>query len=174
MISVISGTNRPHNTTLKIAQHYFNVLKKRDQEVSLLSILDLPHDFAFNNDVYGERNADFSKTIREHIVPAEKLVIVSPEYNGSFPGVLKSFIDGIWPENLKGKKAALVGVASGRAGNLRGMEHMTGILHYLSVHVLPMKLAISKVDKIINDEGELTDEKVLGFIERQVDALIDF
>ena len=54
-----------------------------------------------------------------------------------------------------GKKALLTGVSTGRAGNLRGMEHLTGILHYMRVIVHPNKFPISVVDRLFNDQRRL-------------------
>ena len=80
-------------------------------------------------------------------------------------------MDAIHPDLNRGKKVALAGVASGRAGNLRGMDHLTGILNYLGMHVHPNKLPISSVLTLMNSEGELVEENTLKVIEKQ---LVDF
>ena len=90
---------------------------------------------------------------KKWLLPAEKYIFISPEYNGSIPGVLKCLIDvsdvkKVW----KGKKALLTGVSTGRAGNLRGMDHLTGIMHYVGTVVHPNKLPISIVDTLFNEE----------------------
>ena len=64
-------------------------------------------------------------------------------------------------EQFKGKKAALVGLSSGRAGNLRGLDHLTGILHYLDIPVMPKRVNIIHVESQMNDEGRLEDEKTI-------------
>jgi chromate reductase, NAD(P)H dehydrogenase (quinone) len=104
-----------------------------------------------------------------------KFIFVSPEYNGSIPGVLKSLFDNSdiarcwW-----GKKALLTGVSTGRAGNLRGMEHLTGILHYLKVVVHPNKLPISVVNVLLNLDGSIKDESTLKAIDQQLNEFIAF
>src|SRR5690606_34211196 len=122
MILVISGTSRKDSKTLLVAQHYFRLFKAAQQEVELLSLLSL--------NVW-ERNSEFLEMENKLLIPAEKIVFVMPEYNGSFPGALKSMLDN---SDIKKcywhKKALLVGLADGRGGNLRGIEHMTNILHY--------------------------------------------
>ena len=69
------------------------------------------------------------------------------------------FIDALsvrkYEETFSGKVAALIGIASGRAGNLRGMEHLTGVLNFLKMHVYPDKLPISGIKEIIDNSGEL-------------------
>ena len=108
-------------------------------------------------------------------VEADALLIATPEYNGSIPGVLKVMLDiSDYKKTWWGKKALLTGVATGRSGNLRGMEHLTGILHYLRVNVHPNKLPISSVDKLLNGEGLLHDAGTLQAIDVQLDEFIQF
>lgn len=98
-----------------------------------------------------------------------------PEYNASFPGILKVMMDN---SNIKKcwwyKKAMLVGVSDGRAGNLRGIEHMTSILHYMKVHVLYNKVLLSKVNDEIDANGNLKNTATARLIEQQIDEFINF
>ncbi len=59
--------------------------------------------------------------------------------------------------SFKGKKAALVGIADGRAGNLRGMDHLTGILHHVGTTVMPATLPISSLKTLLTPEGKIND-----------------
>lgn len=160
MITIISGTNRPDSYTEAVALHYSSVLEQLGLECQLLYLKDLPHSFAFD-DLYGKRTEAMQSIISQFIEPVHKFVFVMPEYNGSFPGVLKTFIDAVPPKLWKDKKAAIVGVSSGRAGNLRGQEHLTGILHYLKLHVHYNKPKISGVDHLMDGSKKLTDESTL-------------
>jgi NAD(P)H-dependent FMN reductase len=72
-----------------------------------------------------------------------------------------------------GKKALLTGVSTGRAGNLRGMEHLTGILHYMKVVVHPNKLPISIVDKLMSEDGDLVDAATLAAIREQLSEFME-
>ena len=111
---------------------------------------------------------------KDWLLPAEKFIFISPEYNGSIPGVLKCLIDvtdiyKVW----KGKKALLSGVSKGRAGNLRGMDHLTGILHYMGAIVHPNKLPISVVHTLFDKEMTVNSE-TLRVIGEQLGEFIDF
>src|SRR5690606_37889552 len=126
MISIISGTNRNDSMTLRVAQLYHKMFSDKTDNVHLLSLE--------GKNVW-ERSADLLQIEQDLLIPSEKFVFVMPEYNGSFPGILKLMMDN---SDIKKcwwyKKIMMVGVADGRAGNLRGMEHMTNILHYLRMH----------------------------------------
>jgi NAD(P)H-dependent FMN reductase len=72
------------------------------------------------------------------------------------------------------KKAMLTGISSGRAGNLRGLDHLTGTLNYLKVAVLPNRLPVSMIDKLIDAEGNLTDASTIAALSAQVDEFLGF
>ena len=166
MYTVISGTNRTGSATIKIAEHYLRLLEEKGEKAFLVSLVNLE---------VSNRNKAIKDLEQTILIPSTKFIFVSPEYNGSIPGVLKSLIDHSDIEQVWwGKKALLTGVSTGRAGNLRGMEHLTGILHYLKVVVHPNKLPISVVNKLLNVEGKLVEEGTLRAIRQQLDEFINF
>jgi chromate reductase, NAD(P)H dehydrogenase (quinone) len=166
MYTIISGTNRHESNTLKIAGVYRQLLLEKGLDAYLLSLEGLN---------VLERNPVFTEIERELLIPATKFIFISPEYNGSIPGVLKAMFDisdiqKVW----WGKKALLTGVSTGRAGNLRGMEHLTGILNYMKVTVHHNKLPISIVDTLLDGEGHINDKRTLDNIRVQLDEFIQF
>jgi NAD(P)H-dependent FMN reductase len=115
---IISGTNRKHSNSLKVAKFYQKELMKRGEEFEILSLEDLPSDIIVT-DLYGKRSEAFAE-IQEKVSAAKVFVFIIPEYNGSYPGVLKVFIDACaFPASFFHKKAALVGVATGKYGHVR-------------------------------------------------------
>jgi chromate reductase, NAD(P)H dehydrogenase (quinone) len=181
MITVFSGTNRNNSATSNVAKQVFDFfLDNTDEEVKLFSLEDLPDDI-LHVDMYGSENqsSGLAKIQDEYLIKANKLYFVIPEYNGSFPGVLKLFLDACSIRAYKdsfhgGKKAALMGVSSGRAGNLRGLEHFTGVLNYLHITVMPPHQPISNIEKIVNSEGFVQDADNLKAMENHVKKFIQF
>ena len=165
MYLIISGTNRKDSFTLRIAKLYQSLLKKKNIEAPVLSLVGLD---------LMDRNPSVLKLEKKWLLPSDKYIFICPEYNGSFPGVLKCLIDAsdvkkVW----KGKKALLTGVSKGRAGNLRGMDHLTGILHYIGTVVHPNKLPISIVDTLFK-EDEMAHQETIRVINQQLDEFIGF
>ncbi|MEI8278430.1 MAG: NAD(P)H-dependent oxidoreductase [Bacteroidota bacterium] len=166
MITIISGTNRKESMTLRVAQVYLQLMKAKGADVQLLSLEDL--------NVW-ERGQQLLAAEQQYLIPAEKFVFVMPEYNGSIPGILKLLMDNsdiqkCWWH----KKAMLVGVADGRAGNLRGLDHMTNILHYLKVHVLYNKIPLSRINSEIDKDGNLLHAATTKAIEEQIAEFLQF
>ena len=174
MITIICGTNRPSNETQKFVSTYKNLLLSKNQEVKELFLEKIPKDFAFNNSIYNEDSPVLDEIINNYIEPASKIVVISPEYNGSFPGILKAFIDCVPPILFKEKAIALVGIGAGLGGNLRGNDHLTGIFNYLKAFVIPIKVQISKIWSVTDEYGVLNDDKTIEALEEQIDLLIRF
>jgi len=173
MITIISSTNRPGSSTLKVAKYYQNRLREKGVEAGLLSLSQLPPNL-IETDLYGKRSAAF-EPIQEIVTKTQKFIFVIPEYNGSFPGVLKTFIDACsFPESFYEKKAALVGISSGKYGNIRGIDHFTGVCHYLNLHVMPLKLHIANIKSEFEANHNLFKEDTIRFTDEQMDKFILF
>ena len=122
-----------------------------------------------------ERNEAFIKTEADILKTAERFIFILPEYNGSYPGILKMMIDNSDVPNVWWhKKVLLTGVSSGRAGNLRGMEHITGSLLHMKMLVHPNRLPISVVHTVMDANDRFTDEPVIRSIKTQLEEFLSF
>jgi NAD(P)H-dependent FMN reductase len=165
MISIISGTNRKNSKTSIIATWFYEKLTHEGIECKLIDLSDIDFNY-FNDHLYNNssQHTVISDVQQDFLIPSRHWLVVSPEYNGSFPGVLKLFLDALsvndYKKTFSGKRVSLIGVASGRAGNFRGMEHLTGIFNYLNMIVMPNKLPISSVEKVIDEKGIIDENTV--------------
>ena len=173
MITIISSTNRPGSSTLKVARYYQKKLTEKGAETQVLSLEQLPPNI-LTTDLYGKRSPEF-QVIQDIVDATDKFIFVIPEYNGSFPGALKVFIDACtFHYSFYDKKAALVGVSSGKYGNIRGIDHFTGVCHYVHLNIMPLKLHIANIKTEINEEGNLFKEDTVKFTNEQMDKFIRF
>jgi Predicted flavoprotein len=174
MICVIACTNRPNSYSLKISEYYIELLKKEGVTCTLIDLNKLPESYLFSALYHNQGKDELFNSIKKTIAEAEKFVFVVPEYNGSFPGVLKAFIDGLdYPASFKNKKSALLGISSGVMGGSLALSHLTDILNYLGMHVLASKPRITRVEKTFVD-GEINDALVKDLISIQVKDLLNF
>lgn len=173
MITIVAATNRTGSYTLKLSVYYQKKLKEQGVDAGILNLLDLPNNL-LHTDLYGKRSAEFMP-IQDVVTATEKFLFVVPEYNGSFPGVLKVFIDACqFPDSFYGKKAALLGLSSGKYGNIRGIEHFTGVCHYINLHVMPLRLHIPHINKEFDENGDLFKEDTVKFTNQQIERFIAF
>lgn len=166
MITIISGSNRDDNNTKKVALEYQRILKEKNVPAQIFSLDEINSTL---------RNESFIKSENELLIPSERFIIIMPEYNGSYPGILKLMMDNtdikkVWWY----KKVLLTGVSTGRAGNLRGMEHLSGVLLHLRMQVHHNRLPISLVDKLMDNEDHFNDSSTLNAINIQLDEFLKF
>ena len=173
MTLIISATNRLNSNTLKVAKYYQKILKAKGTNASILSLTDLPENLIIS-DLYGKRSAEF-QNIQQLVSAADKFLFVIPEYNGSFPGVLKVFMDACdFPQSFYGKKAALVGISSGKYGNIRGVDHFTGVCNYMNMQVMPLKIHVTAVHKELNEDANFFNADTVKFCDEQAEKFIAF
>lgn len=178
MISIIAGTNRPNSRTSLISSYYSEVLNELEAKNQILDLQNLSSSFYHDNMYNGDHMPhDLVEIQEKYILPVPKMIIISPEYNGTFPGVLKIFMDAIlarkYKENFQGKQICLVGISAGKAGNLRGMEALTGALNYLGATVYPNKLPISSIETLLKDDV-LTHENTQKAISSQLQGFLKY
>lgn len=162
---VISATNRVGSYTERVARLYMKMLLEKGISANLLTLKNL--DLLTRNDQVKQVEEKFLK-------PSSKFIFIIPEYNASYPGILKLLFDNtdiqkVWYY----KKALLTGVATGRAGNIRGMDHFTDVLQYLRMTVHYNKLPISRINKLMDEKGNL-DDATIKAIANQLDEFITF
>ncbi len=171
---ILSATNRPESKSFEIAKVYQAEANTLEVDATLVSLEEL-NGMSITEAMYSEQGqADQVKVLQDkYFEPATHIVIIMPEYNGTFPGILKFFLDAISVRNYKstfgGKQVALVGVSSGRAGCLRGIDQLTNALNYLGISVSKNKIPISGVNSLFT--GGVFDAEVKALFAGQVKEL---
>lgn len=174
MITIISGTNRPRSNARVLSNIYARLLEQRGADSQIIDLIDLPTDFIFSALYHNAGKNDQYNTLNKLIEETNKFIFIVPEYNGSFPGVLKAFIDGLsFPGSFKDKKAALVGISTGSQGGALALSHLTDVLHYMGMHVLAAKPRLNYISKSLS-EGQLTNSLYENLLLEQIDTFIKF
>ena len=172
-ILIISGTNRPHANALRVARIVERNYAAIDEPCELFSLQDLPREM-FDPASYAHKPPGIV-ALQQRILAARGLHIVTPEYNGSFPGVLKYFIDMLkFPESFEHKPVAFVGEASGMWGGLRPVEQLQQIFSYRNAHILPQRVFIPGVRTKFDDSGKFTDVAIDEMLAKQCEKFAVF
>ena len=171
MIEIISGTDRPNSNTLKVAQLLLEDYRALKAEVQILNLAQLDFKDAIGG-TYGKTRGTFATAV-ERVNRADALVLVVPEYNGSFPGSLKLFID-YWsyPHSFENRPMAFVGVGL-RWGGLRPVEHLQQVMGYRNAYVFPHRVFLSNVKDTLK-EGKISDPLIKELLEVQSRDFLKF
>jgi NAD(P)H-dependent FMN reductase len=150
-IPVILGTVRKGRASENVAKFVFGEVKKRDRvETELIDLrdLNLPVDDA------GEqiKDAKFSATIER----ADGIIIVTPEYNHGYPGMLKHVLDSNLKEYVH-KAVGICGVSAGGFGGVRVIENLLPVLRELGLVTIFWDGNFSDAQKLFDETGNILD-----------------
>jgi len=165
-IPVILGTTRKGRMSRHAAQFIWEQVRKREGVITeLIDIaeLRLPVDDA------GEAIKDprFSEAMER----ADALIIVSPEYNHSFPGLLKHVLDSCLKEYIH-KPAGIVGVSAGIFGGARVIEHFQPVLRELGLVSIFWDVNFGSIHKVFDQSGRLMDDAYIRRTDKFLGELI--
>lgn len=142
-------------------------------EIETFELNDIP---AYNADIEAVGDPDAVRELKERIAAADALLIATPEYNGSIPGLLKNAID--WASRppgksvLRSKVVAVMGAAAGRSGTVRAQADLRQSLAVFACQVLQEPVvAVAKAYGRFDAQGDLKDETVREEVAALVVAL---
>ena len=165
-IPVILGTARMGRMSLHAARLVTEELSKRnDVETDLIDIAKLP--LPTNDAGEAIKHADFSSKMSK----ADALVIVSPEYNHGYPGLLKHVLDSCLKEYIH-KAVGIVGVSAGPFGGARVIQNLLPVMRELGLVTIFWDVNFSSVQKAFSADGHLLDESYIRRIDKFLKELI--
>ena len=161
-IPIILGTNRDGRQSELVARWVMAEMEKRDDvETQLIDI----RDFTLPEDGYGEYIKDQFTEYKETIERADGIVIVSPEYNHSFSGKLKSVLDILYGEYNR-KAVGIVSVSMGQWGGVRMTESIASVSLALGLVQIKESLQFTSVPNVFDEGGSMKEEFVEGYEKR--------
>lgn len=157
----ISGSLRPGSYTRRAVEL---ALAGAEEMGATIRLIDLRHyDLVF---------CDGSKTEEEHapdvlrlqneVRRAQGIILGTPEYHGSFSGVIKNAMDLMSFNEFEGKIVGLVGVSGGSLGAVNALNDMRRVARWVHAWVIPQQASIPQAWNCFDDEGRLEDEELAG------------
>jgi NAD(P)H-dependent FMN reductase len=173
-IVIIVGTNRPDSMSRKIAEYYQSILTHLDVSSIILDLVDLPDDFTVSALYANSGKNEGFNNMKLLLEQTDKFVFIVPEYNGSYPGVLKAFIDGLpYPNSFSNKKAALVGLSSNMQGAAIALSHLSDVFSYLGMNTLALRVKLAQIRSHFQD-SVMSNALYKELLEIQAGQLIHF
>src|SRR5437899_2777079 len=165
-IPVILGTIRQGRMSAHAAQFVAYQLSGRDTvETELIDIATLP--FSRTDEGQAIKDPTFSAKMNR----ADAMVIVAPEYNHGYPGLLKHVLDTLLSEYIH-KAVGIVGVSAGPFGGTRVIENLLPVLREIGLVTIFWDVNFSSVQKVFAEDGRLLDESYIRRIDKFLKELI--
>lgn len=175
-ILAIVGSLRKDSYNLQVARLTEDLIGDRF-DFKVLDYGDIPF---FNEDLEADL-PDSIKRVRREIEACQGIWFFSPEYNRSYSGVMKNLLD--WLSRpvkgekllLKGKPACISGASTGKFGTVTAQEKLVGLLSYMDMKVMNSpRLVLSNINKELGQDGRVDLNKSKKYLDRQIDAFIEF
>ena len=171
-IVVVCGTNREGALSRLLATEVAETYRQRDNTVDLLDMNELPTE-ALLPTAYKEQT-DNVKALVDRFLKSDGAVFVIPEYNGSYPGIVKLFVDMLpYPEGFDNRPCAFIGIAAGQFKSLRAVEHFQQVAGYRNAYSYPRRIFIGDSFKQFVD-GKLSDDELTKRLHGQADGFLEF
>lgn len=174
MIQILVATNRKDSRSNLLAENIKEKFKKTNVESEVMNLADISWD-ELNHNLYGADNMPPSmKPLVKKINDADGIYVVCPEYNGSFPGAVKTFID-YWeyPASFEKRPVCFTGLG-GMFGGLRPVEHLQQVFGYRNSFIYPERVFMQNVWTTLTAEGEVSDKTTDGLLDQQVEGFSKF
>jgi chromate reductase len=172
-INILSATDRPGSMALKLSNHLKTKFEQAGADTEVISLMDFPLA-----DVVGGRYGQDIPSVagfNERVLDADGILMVVPEYNGSFPGVLKVFIDYLpFPKAFEKLPLAFIGEAAGAFGALRSVEQMQMIANYRNAYLFPERVFFQRVNSIFNEKDGITHEMTVKLTDSLIRNFVSF
>ncbi|MGE3176654.1 MAG: NADPH-dependent FMN reductase [Vicinamibacterales bacterium] len=169
-IVVVTGSVRTGNYTGKAAALVVEELRKREDVQ-----VDIVDPAGLTLAAPGAPPTADSKALQAKIQAATGVVLVTPEYHGSFSSVMKLVIENLgFPSVLAGKPVALLGVASGGIGAIKSLEHLRSVCSHVGAIVLPLPISVANVQKVFDADGRCSDPAIEKLVRGVGLSLVDY
>ncbi len=173
MMTLLIGTNRPQSNTRLIARQIEEIYLEMKVPLKVLDLANLPPEI-FLQSSYASKPKTF-EPFSDGILQASGLHVVTPEYNGSVPGVLKYFIDMLkFPESFVHRPVCFVGLSAGIWGALRPIEQLQAIFGYRNAFIFPERVFLPGIQGLLDQHGRLKDEELVGRLKAQAEGFVTF
>lgn len=172
-LEIISGTDRPHSNAMRVSKYVQRLYRDAGAEADILDMQDFPLE-AVKGGQYGEDIPEVKQFIKP-VLAADGLVMVVPEYNGSFPGILKLFIDYLpFPRAFEKLPISFIGESSGSFGALRAVEQLQLVAGYRNAYVFPERVFISRIHENFDEKRGVLNEMQRKLLFSQVENFTQY
>ena len=176
-IIVIPGSSRNGSFNARLAKVIANQLNASSAEATAISLADYPMPILNQDDEAKSGAPENAKKLASLIGDHQGVVLVNPEYNGSFSGLMKNTLD--WLSRDVGVKVfqnrafALAACSPGMLGGIRVLSHARDNLVSVGADTITPQLAVGSANNAFNDDDTLANERASSLLQNLCDTLIE-
>lgn len=167
----IAGSLRAGSQNRALLEAVARDIVPDDMSIEIADISGIP---LYNEDDRADGYPPAVASLREAIAGADGVLIATPEYNYSFPGVLKNVID--WASRppdqpFQGKPVAIMGASPGRLGTARAQYQLRQVFIFLNAMVMNVpEVMVGSVHEVLGEDGAIVDQGTADHIRGQLEA----
>lgn len=176
-IVVIPGSIRTDSHNAKLARVIAKKLNELGAQAQAISLADYPMPILNQDDEAESGAPQAAKDLAALIGDHQGVVLVNPEYNGSFTGLMKNTLD--WLSRDVGLKVyqnrvfALAACSPGMLGGIRVLSHARDNLVSVGADMITPQLAVGGAANAFDDDDNLTNERAAGLLQNLCESLIE-
>ena len=154
----ICGSLRNNSKTNAAVKFALAAAEKSGADVQLVNLRD--YELVFCDGRSQDDYPEDVKRLRKTVKNAHGVILGTPEYHGSYSGVLKNALDLMGFEEFEGKMIGLVAISAGALGGNDAFNSLRNVGRSLHAWVVPDQVSIPYVDSVISNKGEISDTNV--------------
>jgi len=159
----ICGSLRKESKTCIAINTVLAAAEKAGAEIQLIDLREYELIFCDGRD-HNDYPEDVMK-LRREVKCAHGVILGTPEYHGSYSGVLKNALDLMGFDEFEGKMIGLVAISAGALGGNDAFNSLRNVGRSLHAWVVPDQVSIPYVDGVIAKNGEISDGNVVTRLE---------
>lgn len=167
-VLALAGSTREASVNKKLILEATNIAQNLEAKTFFVNFNEYPIPF-YEGDLEMEKGMpENAKKLRRLMIQSDIILIASPEYNGSLPGILKNAID--WASRsetgepsrdaFKGKKFVIMSASPGPGGGVRALTHLRTILENVGGTVISQQIVVPDAYNAFDEHGHLKNQKI--------------
>ena len=172
-VAIILGSIRVGRQTHKIAYYLENKLQEREVEADMIDLLHYQLPLMEERAGRNPEQLPVVAEVGEKLKAADAMILVTPEYHGTFSGVLKNAIDYYWNE-FKKKPVGVVTATNGKMGGINASTQLQHVILSMGSFAHPLKLLVPDVQQAFDDAFQPLNDEVVAKSARFLDEFLWF
>ena len=179
-IAAFAGSCRSTSLNRRLLAAAATLAAEAGAEVDVIDLAELPMPI-FDEDLEAEGTPESATAFKRRLMDADGILIASPEYNSSYPALVKNVID--WATRpapgeamlaaFAGKSCGLLAASPGALGGIRMLPQLRLLLSSIGATVTPAQLGLGHAHQAFGDDGRLKDERARGMLQKVVTQTLE-